>query len=80
MPFAEMAHVPRGESGFSKPPRTIEYRANCVVFSQRGKPVLGSGSRSSGDKSSAMNSPTRFTTSAVRAVPPSSSKAWRIGA
>jgi hypothetical protein len=57
MPFAEIAHMPRGESGF-KPLRTIEYRANCVVFSQRGNPVLGSGPRSSAEKTSAMNSPT----------------------
>jgi hypothetical protein len=32
MPLAEIAHMPRGESGFSKPLRTIEYRANCVVL------------------------------------------------
>jgi len=56
-PLTEIANVPRAESGFSKPPRTMEYRANCVVFSQRGKPVLGSGLRSSGDKTSAISVP-----------------------
>jgi len=41
MPFAEIAHEPRGESGFSSHLRTMEYRRTVSCSPNVTSPCLG---------------------------------------